>query len=431
MRWQVQGAFMSLRQAAGRRPPTATSRRRQHRCSGHWTGLKGCNTRIMHGLFAIVAEDFHLWGGMDRPNYELALHLAGRPGAQVHLVAHRVAHPLADHPNVVWHRVPRPFGRPTFGSPLLDSVGRKVAGEISRAGGTVIVNGGNCSWNDINWVHYVHNAEALSGSRPPFLRRGWMRWKRSRDQRRERAAIGASRLVIADSNKTKDYLTSASLIDPERVRTIYYGVDPARFRPPTDAERIEARRLLGMPSDRPLVAFIGGLGYDRRKGFDVLFEAWCQCRATAGWEAMLVVAGSGPELPHWRRRLAESGLEDDIRMLGFTKAIPALLAAADALVSPTRFEPYGQGVHEAICCGLPAFVTRCAGISERYPVELHDLILDDPPDASQLCDQLKEWSKDIDGYRRRTLPFSEELRRRTWSDMASEVVGAMEDPAHG
>ena len=81
----------------------------------------------------------------------------------------------------------------------------------------------------------------------------------------------------------------------------------------------------------------------------------------------LIVAGTGPDLPYWRRRVAESRLENDIRLLGFTREIPILLAAVDAFVSPTRFEPYGQGVHEALCCGLPAFVTRCAGIAERLP----------------------------------------------------------------
>ena len=82
-------------------------------------------------------------------------------------------------------------------------------------------------------------------------------------------------------------------------------------------------------------------------------------------------------------------------------------------------------MHEAICCGLPVFVTRCAGIAERFPAELHDLLLDDPPDAAQLCGRLLEWHKDIDGYRRRTVPFAEQLRRRTWTDMAADFVRAM------
>jgi glycosyltransferase involved in cell wall biosynthesis len=380
---------------------------------------------MMTKPYAIVAEDFLLTGGMDRPNYELAWHLAERRGAEVHLVGYRVARPLADHPNVVWHRVPRPFGRPTFGSPFLDRIGRRVAKEVSRSGGTVVVNGGNCLWNDVNWIHYVHNVDVMKGGQPPFLRHRWMRWKRRRDQRRERQAVSQARLIITDSNLAKDCLVAGSLIDSQQVRTIYYGIDPARFRPSTDTERIDARRSLGLPLDRPLVAFIGGLGYDRRKGFDVLFDAWCRCRQHAGWDAQLVVAGNGPELPYWRRRVAESGWEGDIYMLGYTKAVSTLLAAADALVSPTRFEPYGHGVHEAICCGLPVFVTRCAGIAERFPVDLKDLLLDDPPDALQLCSRLKDWHKDLDGYRCRILPFSEELRRRTWSDMAAEFVQAM------
>ncbi len=377
--------------------------------------------------YVIVAADFIPWGGMDRPNYELAWYLAEHGGAEVHLVSHRVASPLSEHPKVVWHRVPRPFGRPTFGSPFLDGAGRKVAAEISRAGGTVVVNGGNCIWDDVNWIHYVHNAPIPEGGTPSLPHREWMRWKRRRDQHRERQAVGGSRLIITDSELMKDRLVEGISVDASRVRTIYYGIDPERFRPAGAVERADARRAFGLHPDRPQVAFIGALGRDRRKGFDVLFDAWCRCREHPGWDAQLVVAGIGAELPYWRRRAAESGLAEDIRLLGFTKAIPTLLAAVDALVSPTRFEPYGQGVHEALCCGLPAFVTRCAGISERFPAELHDLLLDDPPGAAQLRQRLLEWNRDVDGWRRRTAPFAEQLRRRTWTDMASDFVEAMTD----
>ena len=176
--------------------------------------------------------------------------------------------------------------------------------------------------------------------------------------------------------------------------------------------------LLGLAPDRPLVAFIGALGHDRRKGFDILFDAWCQCRDHGGWDASLVVAGTGSELAFWKRRVLETGQGNDICFLGFTKAIPTVLAAADALVSPARFELYGQGVHEAVCCGLTVFVTCCAGISERFPVDYDDMLLDDPPDAAQLCRRLRDWHKDIDGYRRKMLPFAVRIaagaRGRTW-----------------
>jgi glycosyltransferase involved in cell wall biosynthesis len=379
----------------------------------------------MNNKYLIVTGDLTPWGGMDRPNFELGWHLAERMGAEVHLVSHRVAHPLSAHRNVTWHRVPRPLGSHVLGSPLLCRRGREVAGEVARAGGTVVVNGGNCLWGDVNWVHYVHNVPPIGRAGGPFLRRQWDRWNRRRDRRRERRAVAEARLIITNSDLAKDRLIAGLPVDPARVRTIYYGVDPEAFHPPSAAERVDARRVLGLPTDRPLVAFVGALGHDRRKGFDVLFDAWCRCVADGDWDAVLVAAGAGSELDDWRRRAAESGLEDGIRMLGFTESVPSLLAAADALVSPTRFEPYGQGVHEAICCGLPAFVTRGAGISERYPADLQYLLLDDPPDAAQLSGRLKEWRGDIDGFRRRMALFSERLRRRAWSDMATEFIAAI------
>ena len=135
---------------------------------------------------------------MDRPNYELAWYLAEQQGAEVHLVSHRVASPLSDHSNVIWHRVPRPFGRDTFGSPFLDGVGRKIAREISSVGGTVVVNGGNCLWNDVNWIHYVHNTPMAERGRPSLPHREWMRWKR---QARSTSGTAGRRRVALDHHR--------------------------------------------------------------------------------------------------------------------------------------------------------------------------------------------------------------------------------------
>src|SRR5438067_10312312 len=106
----------------------------------------------------ITAGDLSTWGGMDRANYELAWHLAQNRGDEVHLVAHAVASPLAEHRNVIWHRVPRPFSSHAFGAPLLQREGLRWAKILTRQGARVIVNGGNCPWDDLNWVHAVHAA---------------------------------------------------------------------------------------------------------------------------------------------------------------------------------------------------------------------------------------------------------------------------------
>jgi len=80
-----------------------------------------------------------------------------------------------------------------------------------------------------------------------------------------------------------------------------------------------------------------------------------------GWDARLVVVGTGASLPSWRARTVEEGLGDSITFLGFRNDVPDVLAACDLLVSPTRYEAYGLNVQEALCTGLPAIVQRRGG----------------------------------------------------------------------
>jgi hypothetical protein len=65
-------------------------------------------------------------------------------------------------------------------------------------------------------------------------------------------------------------------------------------------------------------------------------------------------------------------------------------------------------------------------VAERYPLDLADLLLEDPPGAGDLVNRLRQWRNDREGYQARAVHFSEVLRRRTWSDMAAEIVDIIE-----
>src|SRR6478609_305090 len=77
----------------------------------------------------LISGDFVRTGGMDMPNFAVA-HYFAEWGVSVHVVAFRIAEELQKHPNVHWHRVPKPLNSYTFGLPLLDHLGRKVAGRL-------------------------------------------------------------------------------------------------------------------------------------------------------------------------------------------------------------------------------------------------------------------------------------------------------------
>jgi glycosyltransferase involved in cell wall biosynthesis len=365
--------------------------------------------------WALVAGDFVLHGGMDRANYALAAFLA-RAGDRVELVTHSAAAELTALPSVVVHCVTRPIGSHFLGSWWLARAGRRHA----RSSGTrVVVNGGNCPIPAANWVHYVHAAYHPELPVSP-LQRWKLRLTRLIDLRTEQAAARAAEVVICNSNRTRRDVIEHLGVAPERAATIYYGCDSTLFRPAGRAESECLRERLGWPTSRPVALFVGALG-DRRKGFDTLFHAWELLSREPGWDALLAVVGRGAELPLWKRRATDAGLGDRVRFLGFRKDMPDLVRAADALVHPARYEAYGLGVHEALCCGLPGIVSASAGVAERYPADLSDLLLTDPDDANELADRLRNWRANCEALATRVRPLADRLRARTWDDMARDI----------
>ena len=374
----------------------------------------------------LVAGDLTPLGGMDAANHALARHLAAR-GDELHLVAHRAWHDLQGLPSVTVHQVWRPFGRHLFGSPMLARAGQRLWARLQRRQARVIANGGNCRLHGANWVHYVHAAFApqLAGPKTQHAK-AWFTHRR--DVAAERAALHAASVVICNSQRTARDVVERVGVPPARVAVVYYGTDPARFSAIDAETRAAARTRLGVRDDRPLIGFVGALG-DRRKAFDTLFAAWVSLCRRHDWDATLLVVGSGAELDSWRARTAAVGLGDRITFLGFRDDVPQVLAALDALVHPARYEAYGLSAHEAICRGLPTLVSASAGVAERYPDVLGDLLITDPDDEEELAERLLRWHARRDAYRDACGVFADTLRQRTWDDMAGEIVSLVEQAA--
>ena len=378
--------------------------------------------------FALISGDFVKTGGMDRANYALAAHLARRGDAEVHLVSHRIAPDLEASPAVTLHRVPKPLNSYMLGAPLIHRMGLREARKLAAAGARVVVNGGNCFFGDVNWMHHVHASDphdpkghALNRLKGRINYRNWLR--------EERKAVRMAGLVITTCERNRADIVERFGVDDRRIRTAYYGIDPQVFRPADDAERAALRSRLGLPADKPLVAFVGALG-DRRKGFDTLFAAWKALCESPSWEADLVVVGSGAELPHWKAAAEEAGaLARRIHFLGFRRDAPDIFRACDAHCLPSRYEGYSLVTQEALCCGLPAFITRASGIAERYPEGLRDLVLPDPEDLDDLIARLRSWGDRREHYRGAVADFAAGLRAYTWDDMAAKVVAHVEGEA--
>ena len=366
----------------------------------------------------LVSGDFVPTGGMDMPNLALARFLAGQ-GRQIDVVAYRIDESLSTLGNVHFHRVPKPLKSYFVSSPLLAVRGKEIGSRTLRDGGRTVVNGGNCELPDVNWVHYVH--AAYDNAPAQLVRRAKQAVERRLALQAERRCLSRARLVIANSRRTKRDLVELVGIDPTCIEVVYYGVDE-RFRPAGEEERRQLRERLSLGSE-PIVVFVGALG-DRRKGFDTVFDAWQGLGNN--WDATLLVVGRGAELPAWQTRVERAGLSRSVKFLGFRSDVPDILRAADAIVAPTRYEAFGQAVHEALCCGVAPIVSADAGVTDRFGTDFSGLLLRDPASSSELRTKLLEWRSSLTEQREVASRLAARLSERSWDTMSSESAGLLE-----
>lgn len=169
-----------------------------------------------------------------------------------------------------------------------------------------------------------------------------------------RASYGCMQRVVTVSQAQQCWMLEAGLVPPVRSRLLlsartldgFMALAPPPAPPPRRTPE-QPLRLLAYGRLTP------------QKGFDLLIEALARLPQAP---LTLELVGDGPQ----RQQLEALARRDArIHLLGARDDIPALLGGADAVVVPSRWEPWGNVCLEARAAARPVLVSPVDGLPEQ------------------------------------------------------------------
>ena len=358
---------------------------------------------------AVVFPDLHRRGGVERLTWDLLEYLAPRhdtafvgttapEGLPAGVRKVTVAGPPEPGPVGMWTRRAR-TGR------VVHSLGAKTTVSM----GAVVPPG------DVIWVHSVHRAwlhaaRTIQAGRvqlPAQVRYLMPRHLTLLAMESEYFRRGHPRSIICTSQREADDVARLYGVDAALTTVVPNPFDPERFNPERRVrDRAEARSQLGIEDDQLAMMFVANELH--RKGFGQTLAAMARNGDRRMTLHVVGRAGLGPYEPTIHRL----GLDGRVHWHGVSSDVGRELAAADLMVLPTQYEPFGLVIVEALASGVPVITSRLAGASEAVRPGRTGLILEDPYDVDELAGllstaanaDLEAWGREagtsVDAFRR-------------------------------
>lgn len=173
---------------------------------------------------------------------------------------------------------------------------------------------------------------------------------------------------VAVRNLFEQVCENLAIVSPAKkplqatIHRIPLGVDTDFLRP---LPRNQAREVLGLPLDEPVILYVGRLSQDLKADLDPLLWAFAQLSSQT--PMTLVLAGSDPSgySRMIETRAQDYGIADKIKLiLNFPYFLkPTIYAACDVCVAPSDNiqETFGLSLTEAMACGRPVIASDWSG----------------------------------------------------------------------
>ena len=187
---------------------------------------------------------------------------------------------------------------------------------------------------------------------------GWL-------SRIDKDSMAHSERVVVNSQMAMADVEKHYAIPNNKLCLVRNGVDLNRFQP-------------GKSSTSPYVVFLGA--DFQRKGLATAIAAMSHIRGLS-----LKVMGEGRG--DFSALASKLGVSDRIEFLGHVEAPEHVLASAQAMILPTRYDPSSNACLEAMACGVPVVTTKYNCVAEILPHTW--MIVSEPEDAEGCAEVLQ------------------------------------------
>jgi UDP-glucose:(heptosyl)LPS alpha-1,3-glucosyltransferase len=240
----------------------------------------------------------------------------------------------------------------------------------------------------VGWLPYVATLRDLESTARTGVARAWHRFRAKTlvQLRRDRALLrDGSTKVVFNAKAVLDLCLREFGLSTGRAVLLRNGVDSIAFHPESRvARRDTARRDLGLPRAATVFLLLGpAFG---QKGLRGAIGALSEVGHAGGGPYLLAV-GRDPG-GRYGRLAAREGVAERVRIVPPLEDVGLAYAASDAVLLPTRPEPFSNACLEAMAGGLPVVVSRGNGASEIVTARIGRLV-DGPEDRAGLAEALR------------------------------------------
>lgn len=184
-----------------------------------------------------------------------------------------------------------------------------------------------------------------------------------------RQAVHRAARIFAVSNFTKRDVARYFKVDPERIEVVYNALDESFQRGHTSPEeqaRIRGRYLL----DAPFLLYTGRIS--PHKNVARLIEAFSALKAELAKTGifpdlkLVIIGDEVSKNPDIRRAVVRSGMQHDVRFLGYVAidVLRVFFDMAKVFVFPSLYEGFGLPPLEAMAHGTPVVVSNTSALPE-------------------------------------------------------------------